>query len=89
MIVTNIELAGTWFYRVQLYGTAFQLKLSIQFLPMSRQMVLVCISRTKILSGIQFTRHFIDFVVVETKRFVSSKVYVLWTLQAGLVQNPP
>jgi len=29
--------------------------------------------RTRILNEIQFTTHFIDYFVVETKRFVSSK----------------
>jgi len=33
--------------------------------------------RTQILSGIQFTTHFIEFVVVETKRFVGSTVNVI------------
>ena len=34
----------------------------------------VFLERTQILSGIHFTTHFIDFFVVETKRFVSSSV---------------
>ena len=33
--------------------------------------------RTQILSGLQFTRHFIEFIVVETKQFVSSDVNVI------------
>jgi len=37
--------------------------------------------RTRILSGIQFTRYFIEFVVVETKRFVGSNVNVILTRQ--------
>jgi len=41
----------------------------------------VFLERTWILSGIQFTRHFIEFVLVETKRFVSSIVYVILTRQ--------
>ena len=36
----------------------------------------VCFERTWILSGIQFTTHFIEFFVVETKRFVGSSSYV-------------
>ena len=39
------------------------------------------LERKWILSGIQFTRHFIEFVVVETKRFVSSNVNVILTWQ--------
>jgi len=34
-----------------------------------------------ILSGIQFTTHFIDFFVVETKQFVGSSVNVILTQQ--------
>jgi len=37
----------------------------------------VFLKRTQILSGIQFTRHFIEFVVVETKQFVGSNVNVI------------
>ena len=37
--------------------------------------------RTRILSGIQFTTHFIDFLVVKTKRFVSFFVNVILTRQ--------
>ena len=33
----------------------------------------VFLQRTRILSGIQFTTHFIEIFVVETKRFASSK----------------
>ena len=36
---------------------------------------------TRILSGIQFTKHFIEFVVVETKQFVSSNPNVILTRQ--------
>jgi len=36
----------------------------------------VFLERTWILSGIQFTTHFIEFFVVETKRFVGSCVHV-------------
>jgi len=39
----------------------------------------VFLERTRILSGIQRTRHFIEFVVVETKRFVNSDVNVILT----------
>ena len=35
--------------------------------------------RTRILSGIQFTRHFIEFVLVETKQFIGSDVNVILT----------
>ena len=37
--------------------------------------------RTRILSGIQFTTYFIEILVVETKRFVSSFVNVILTRQ--------
>jgi hypothetical protein len=37
------------------------------------------LERMQILSGIQFTTHFIEFFVVETKRFVSSFVHVILT----------
>jgi len=36
----------------------------------------VFVERTRILSGIQFTRYFIEFIVVETKQFVGSNVLV-------------
>ena len=40
------------------------------------------ISRTNgILSGIQFKTHFIEFFVVETKRFIGSTVHVILTRQ--------
>jgi len=35
--------------------------------------------KTRILGGIQFTTHFIEFLVVETKRFVGSTVNVILT----------
>ena len=38
---------------------------------------LVFLELTRILSGIQFTRHFIEFVVVVIKRFVGSNVNVI------------
>ena len=41
----------------------------------------VFLERTRILSGIQFTTHFIDFFVEETKRFVGSFVNVILTRQ--------
>jgi len=41
----------------------------------------VFLERTRILSGIQFTTHFIDFFVVETKRFVGSFLNVILTWQ--------
>jgi len=41
----------------------------------------VFLKQTQILSGIQFRTHFIDFFVVETKRFVSSTVNVILTRQ--------
>jgi len=37
--------------------------------------------RTRILSGIQFTTHFIEIFVVDTKRFVGSTVNVILTRQ--------
>ena len=39
----------------------------------------VFLERTRILSEIQFTRHSIEFIVVETKRFVSSNINVILT----------
>jgi len=36
---------------------------------------------TQILSGIQFTTHFIEFFIVETKRFVGSTINVILTRQ--------
>ena len=41
----------------------------------------IFLERTRILSGIQCTTHSIDFVVVETKRFVGSFVNVILTRQ--------
>jgi len=41
----------------------------------------VFLERTQILSGIQFTTHFIEFFVVETKRFVGSFGNVILTRQ--------
>ena len=41
----------------------------------------VVLERTRILSGIQFTTHFIEIFVVETKRFVGSFVNVILTRQ--------
>jgi len=41
----------------------------------------VFLERTRILSGIQFTTHFIEFFVVETNRFFSSFVNVTLTRQ--------
>ena len=43
--------------------------------------VRVFLEQTRLLSGIQFTTHFIEFFVVETKRFVSSTVNVILTRQ--------
>jgi len=41
----------------------------------------VFVERTRILNGIQFTTHFIEFLVLETKRFVVSSVNVILTRQ--------
>jgi len=41
----------------------------------------VFFEQTRILSGIRFTTHFIDFFVVETKRFVGSFVDLILTRQ--------
>jgi len=41
----------------------------------------VFLERTRILSGIQFTTHFIDFFVVQTKWFVGSSLNVILTRQ--------
>ena len=41
----------------------------------------VFLERTRILNGIQFTTHFIEFLVVGTKRFVCSTVNVILTRQ--------
>ena len=40
-----------------------------------------CSNRTCVFSGIQFTRHIIEFVVVETKQIVSSNSNVILTRQ--------
>jgi len=41
-------------------------------------LIILCyFKRTQILSGIQFTRHSIQFIVVETKQFVCSNVNVI------------
>jgi len=50
----------------------------------------VFLERTQVLSGIQFTTHFIEFLVVETKQFVGSFVNVVLTrhnLQPALEQG--
>ena len=39
----------------------------------------VFLERTRILCGMQFTTHFIEFLVVEMKRFVSSFANVILT----------
>ena len=39
----------------------------------------VFLERTQIVSGIKFTTHFIEILVVETKRFVGSFVHVILT----------
>jgi len=41
----------------------------------------IFLERTRILSGIQFTTHFIEIFVVETKQFVGSTVNVILTRQ--------
>jgi len=41
----------------------------------------VFLERTRILSGIQFTTHFIEIFVVETKQFVGNFVHVILTRQ--------
>ena len=41
----------------------------------------VFLERTRILSGIQFTEHSIEFVLLPTKRFVSSNVNLILTQQ--------
>jgi len=51
----------------------------VWFVPLS--WVWIFLERTQSFSGIQFTRHFIGFVIVETKRFVSSHVNVILTRQ--------
>jgi len=53
-----------------------------EFLDISRlRWCWVFLKRTPILSGIQFTTHFIETVVVETKRFVGSFVNMILTWQ--------
>jgi len=41
----------------------------------------VCFETTRLLSGIQFTTHFIEFIVMVTKQFVGSNVNVILTRQ--------
>ena len=50
-----------------------------QLKPKSWRWGWVFLKRTRILSGIQFMTHFIEFVVVESQRFVSSTVNVIST----------
>jgi len=52
-----------------------------RFVPKLSRWGWVFLERTQILSGIQYTTHFIDFFVVETKRFVGSSVNVILTRQ--------
>jgi len=47
----------------------------------------VFLERTRFLSGIKFTTHFIEIFVVETKRFVGSTVNVIWTRQTCGLQR--
>ena len=55
--------------------------LSNNWLLFNNWMGLGILERTRIFSGIQFTTHFIQFFVVETKRFVGSAVNVILTRQ--------
>jgi len=41
----------------------------------------VFLERTRILSGIQFTTHFMEFFAVETKRFIGRSINVIFTRQ--------
>ena len=43
----------------------------------------VFLEQTRILSGIQFTTHFIEIFVVQTKQFVGSLLQVILTRQTG------
>ena len=43
----------------------------------------IFLEQTRILSVIQLTTHFVDFVVVETKRFVSITLNVIVTRQTS------
>ena len=43
----------------------------------------IFLEQTRILSVIQLTTHFVDFVVVETKRFVSITLNVILTRQTS------
>ena len=58
-----------------------------KFAPLAEVNVWVFLERTQILSGIQFTTNFVDFLVVETKllletkRFFGSFVNVILTRQ--------
>jgi len=52
-----------------------------QFWGLFLRWVWVFLERTWILSGIQFTAHFIEIFVVETKRFVGRFVHVILTRQ--------
>jgi len=59
-----------------------QTKFRISSIPTDRlRQGWVFLERTRIRGGIQFTTHFVDFFVVETKLFVSSTVNVILTRQ--------
>ena len=53
----------------------------IHFFPSILRWDWVFVERTRILRGIQFTTHFIEIFVVETKRFVGSFANVILTWQ--------
>ena len=66
---TNADSQWNLFYWVVLYG----------FSKCRLRWGWVFLERTRILSGIYFTTHFIEFFVVETKRFVGCFVNVILT----------
>jgi len=66
---TNADSQWNLFYWVVLYG----------FSKCRLRWCWVFLARTRILSGIYFTTHFIEFFVVETKRFVGCFVNVILT----------
>jgi len=79
---TNRTLAGAIPYFLVLPGSVLSITEITEYTYFSLlRWGWVFLERTRILSGIQFTTHFIHFLVAETKRFVSSTVNVIWTRQ--------
>jgi len=76
-ISTNHEYRWTWYKTLPTLDSQKYFWKRVLFLRWDW----VFLERTHILSGIQFTTHFIEFFVVETKRFVDSTINVILTRQ--------